>query len=1330
MPYTSATLTTIYTNIHAGLAPSAAQQALLNAYAAQNNAGTLTDAQTLQAVIDTADGDSAVAIGSYQYFTGTSPSAAGLAFLVNSATNATDLNDAYYQNFNQTNRFINCAANLGTGAGAAAFKTAYGALTTSQTVDIAYETIIGTANAQAAGINVTNAKAYINSQLPYFQALANQNAPAGATAADKDLLIKAEIVGYIMSAAVAANVGTYSNAISSLLADLGPDNTANLGVDLIGNYASTVVTLTNGPDTKVANVFNAPRGFTPGGTDQVNTLNDDDNLTGVGTNPTLNFTFVNDADTGDYYIVPIMTNLQTINVAFAQDSNGTLDLEDSTGAKAVNITRISGSANSNSIINLTTIPTISITNSNAPSASVYVEFLQSTVAGAADATTLTLSNANMANLFIEQTGQGAGLTDGIETLTIVSNGSANKIGTLEAEDLKSLIITGGQKLTLGSTATDVNGGIPGLIEATRYGNGLANVAGSLTSIDASAMTASLDLTLGTEANTTVDDTSGTPLLLSVKGGSANDTFRLSAGVNPAVGATIDGGGGVNTLSVYSSTNTITLTKGSYTNIQNLDVRSGQDDGAAADAATVDTSLFPALASITVRNEGMTLTGSPIVGQWTSVAENATFTLNKLSVAAAAGITALHGTTNNNAITSTVINATLATDTASDLVGLTIKDGVNNDPRSNFTLTAGTAPLGTNVVENITINDSDSESNAVRLTNYLAHTGTITLTGGQVGNYLDLDTTQFAGVNNFAGGNQKDVSGAAVDGKGWHDFGAGAGDQIIASTISAGSFVGDVILRVGNPAGAAGAQSITTGSGNDTIIFDVVTGIGNTTAGLSISDTVAAGAGTDTLVIDGNATKINISASEWTNVTGFENLRLVGVGAVAGGTTNDLYGNNGYNVTLTNNFITANNTTTGGISRIAIINDNDPTNDATGVSTATDTSPNSGATIDARQLDATHSFSYNGEEGAGATADRFIMSDANINGAAIIDGGYGAFGGHAINADVLEVRDAAVVTIGDLANIKNVGTLAFTNDTAAVQNSTLQLDTATIDALVNSSAAAGTFVAGTGETLAITVQGNTLIPGATTNLTIDAAGVDFSKVNFNVTTLGGASITILNATNNFTFNGTAGPDAFAGSGGNDIINGGGGNDTLSGGEGSDIITGGTGADQINLTETVSSPDQVRFAPGDGSNSVLTGFFTGSDTVTGFNAANDTIRVDGSGVSVVLNATPAPQVAGTTFTNVPTATFDANGAIGGAFITGATAADLTSGFDAAVAISTVNNETVGESAYFAVMNTAGTQVGIYHFVSVTADNAIFSNELELLGVVNIASGTVTAANFLFF
>jgi hypothetical protein len=279
-------------------------------------------------------------------------------------------------------------------------------------------------------------------------------------------------------------------------------------------------------------------------------------------------------------------------------------------------------------------------------------------------------------------------------------------------------------------------------------------------------------------------------------------------------------------------------------------------------------------------------------------------------------------------------------------------------------------------------------------------------------------------------------------------------------------------------------------------------------------------------------KINVGASEWTHVTGFETLRLIGVGTVPGGLANDAYGNNGYNVTLTNDFITANNTTAGGIQRIAIVNDNDPTNDAKG--TAQAGAPNSGATIDARQLNATHSFSYNGDEGAGnTTADRFILSDANINGAAIIDGGYAVFNTAAGNADILEVRNSAVVTIGDLANVKNVGTIQFTNDTSVTQTSNLELDTATIDALVNSSHTASTTEI---ETLNIQLKANTNVPGATTVLNLDVSQVDTTKVAFLVTSLSAGT------TVNFIASGSA------------PIN----------------LTGGAGSEAIVLSTNVGSP----------------------------------------------------------------------------------------------------------------------------------------------------------------
>ena len=54
--------------------------------------------------------------------------------------------------------------------------------------------------------------------------------------------------------------------------------------------------LTYDPDTASANHFIANRVWNPDGSDQLNSLNDDDTLTGTGSNPTLDFTFVNDTE--------------------------------------------------------------------------------------------------------------------------------------------------------------------------------------------------------------------------------------------------------------------------------------------------------------------------------------------------------------------------------------------------------------------------------------------------------------------------------------------------------------------------------------------------------------------------------------------------------------------------------------------------------------------------------------------------------------------------------------------------------------------------------------------------------------------------------------------------------------------------------------------------------------------------------------------------------------------------------------------------------------------------------------------------------------------------
>jgi hypothetical protein len=184
--------------------------------------------------------------------------------------------------------------------------------------------------------------------------------------------------------------------------------------------------------------------------------------------------------------------------------------------------------------------------------------------------------------------------------------------------------------------------------------------------------------------------------------------------------------------------------------------------------------------------------------------------------------------------------------------------------------------------------------------------------------------------------------------------------------------------------------------------------------------------------------------------------------------------------------------------INILNDNDVSNDAaSGVVTAT-TGVESAVTIDARLLSAANSFTYNGEENNGITADRFIMVDANVNGKAIIDGGAidnVVATNSGANGDVLEVRNTAVVTAGDLANVKNVGTLAFNNDQAVAQTLTLQINDAVVDAMVDSY-----HVAATGldiETLNVTLVDGGVVEVAPLNVSLDVVGLT-TKSTINLT----------------------------------------------------------------------------------------------------------------------------------------------------------------------------------------------------------------------------------------
>lgn len=1075
---------------------------------------------------------------------GGAPSIAGYTALIN-ANNASNFGAGPGIMFNDENVYINTLNALYQGNPAA--KTAFDAIvagqaSTSDKLDAVYNSLIPAADRTDAG------RAFFKSQSAFYEARAAELGVAGPNGA--------ALVGYAALAKIAvdSDIGGLGDTINDLVAAVA-DGTAALPEDGAAftpletadgtvydgdDVNPNAFTLTNGIDILTGNEFNAPRGFTPGGTDQVNTLDNDDVLTGTGDNPTLNLTFVTDADTTAVDITPTLKGVETANVRFEGQVGSTqiLDLQDSTGMKNINLSSIAeGQFVTVQNISEPTANNLSINNSQSANSSINFRYLDSAVMGAADSANLLLNNAGTGFLQL----QSMSTKEGIETLNLTSSGGFNTVGQTTAQDLATVNISGDQGLLLGNSADTLNGAT---VEATHYGAAFANVAGSLTKIDASDLKAGLEINLGGEVVSLLDGTSGVQVDFNFVGTGENDTVRLLAGLNK--GDSIDlGAGDGDTVSLFASAGA-----GSIAGTESVRILSGHDDDAGvppvkgvADVITFDTSIAPDLKDVYIRNEGQDLS---VAGAWISNPEDMTVNLTKVSTDVAQNLTVAHGTTGNNALAlggangGNRITVAPATDGASDTVGLKIVDGMNADPRFNVQLQAV-------AYENVTLTDSDTEDNTVQLgvgTNVAPHTGTITVTGGQVGKFFNLDAT----------GNllQKDVSGGSVDGVGVIDVAAGGAERFSAATIDASGTVSDVIVRVSTLSDAKGAelpgggQTISMGTGNDWVVFDE---LGDTTAGLTINDTVSGGDGNDTLALDGHGVKINVSASEWTNVSGFENIHLVG-NAVAGTNLDtapgkgDAYGLNSYNLTLTNDLIAANGV--GGL--INIINDN-----------GTFAADNTGVTIDARSLSAQNNFTYDGEEfaGVGATADRFIMSDANVNGKAVIDGG--ANFANLANADVLEVRNSAVVTTGDLTGLSNIGTLEFTNDQAAPQTSVLQLDNASVDALVNSTQAATALLP---ETLTIRAYDNFIIPAATTTLNLDATQVTNSALQLNI----------------------------AGAGGNDTIVGGAGNDTIALSLGKDTITTGGGQDTV----VAAAANSTTVA---GATYTLAG--TGVDVVTDFN-----------------------------------------------------------------------------------------------------------------------------------
>ena len=433
-------------------------------------------------------------------------------------------------------------------SGSAEYANLYAGLTSAQIVNQLYLNLFGRP-AESEGLlhwaqqlddkKITFEKLAL--QLTYSaqgtDAIAIQNKLAAANAFTEALDTTDEITGYSGNEsaeaarnwlkAVTDSPASLSNALSSV------DSAVAYAVAI--SAGANTYTLTAGVDVQSANVFNSRPEYTPGGNDFVNTLQDEDELTGVGQNPTLNVTLGSVNDAAEAFINPILNNIQTINLAVTSGNEKGLGLEGATGTKAINVTRITQNQTDLLIDNIAeSVDTLSVANATR-GADVEFKFRDDAGVSLEDELDVTLTNVRLDKLSITRTGS---LTDQHDTVNLTTAGPVTEVISFSLFGDNIALSDQQLNLTAGATTNTFTTITAGSVTRMEL------VANGETEIINMAM-GSLE-TLNIEANEAVvigelsDDTATTALNEIVITGSADvDLLRVQGETASTAGLSID-----------------------------------------------------------------------------------------------------------------------------------------------------------------------------------------------------------------------------------------------------------------------------------------------------------------------------------------------------------------------------------------------------------------------------------------------------------------------------------------------------------------------------------------------------------------------------------------------------------------------------------------------------------------------------------------------------------------------------------------------------------------------------------------------------------------------
>ncbi len=791
-----------------------------------------------------------------------------------------------------------------------------------------------------------------------------------------------------------------------------------------------------------------------------------------------------------------LSNIETAQVNVTDGDSGTAHVltanmlnssATTVTTSGLSATTLSDGVTYNNLAAGTTINVNSATNIDVTANFVAAATAGTTAAGTPDTVTVTLSG-NTATAAADGV---LTIGTGFETIDITSSGTASSLGDIVTSSAVTMNVSGDANLTVRSA-----------LDAT------------LDVIDASTMTGALAITTANDTSTPDATSGGVDVVdVTITGGSGNDTITATANAanNELL---ISTGAGDDTVVIGATPANSSATLAGDT----LNGGAGTDT-LTSDVDFVDTAAITTALTGVSGFETLNLSGT-MGGSDTVTVANVSSEITRVNLSSAA-VTAL---TINWAASGTIGINTAAAMTAGTT--LTVDSGTGTSDALTVTnmLTSGqmasaTSGLTTTDFETVTINTGSYATAAAQLigaVNIGANTLNIEGSNG-------LTTTATNGIITATTIDASAMTGALVMNV------AAASVTTITGGSAADTLVGDAASTIN---GGAGNDSITGGSGNDTLNGDAGDDTLTTGAG---TDTTNGGAGDDTLTYGANISAADvIGGGDGTDTLSVTNASIVTLGALG--------------ITAANTF----NTNLTGVERVTITDDLDATGDS----------------FDFGRVDGIQYITLNDINGDQTISG--IASGATIVQAAAYD----------TVADVLTTTvTSAAAGSADTLNM----TLAVSGNTdfgvqgiADVETLNLNVSEATASSTVRahtiglSLSATATASGGSGADQSVIITGteSLTIDTAVAADVIDASGMTAAAATDAGLTMG-AAYTATTTITGQTLTGSGKVDVLRGSTGADTINGGAGADTIHGNAGGDTIDGGAGTDTFVNTGMVGA-----------------------------------------------------------------------------------------------------------------------------------------------------------------